>query len=75
MTPTEFRSKWLGLIYEVAETGRELVVAKRGRPLARLVPYQRKPRSLLGMDRGRMTVLGDITVPIAVDWELEADLD
>ena len=75
MTATEFRAKCLGLIDEVAETGREIVITKRGRPVARLVPYRRKPRSLFGMDRGRMKILGDITAPIDVEWDAESNPD
>ena len=75
MTATEFRAKCLGLIDEVAESGREIVITKRGRPVARLVPYRRKPRSLFGMGRGRMKILGDITAPIDVERETQANLD
>ena len=75
MTTTEFRAKCLGLMDEVAETGREIVITKRGRPVARLVPYRRKPRSLFGMARGRLEILGDITAPIDVEWDAEANPD
>ena len=75
MTATEFRAKCFGLIDEVAATGREIVITKRGRPVARLAPYRRKPRSLFGMDRGRMKILGDITAPIDVDWDAESNPD
>ena len=64
MTETEFRAKCLGLIDEVAEMGRELMITKRGKPVARLVPYRRKLRSLFGIHRGRLKILGDITAPI-----------
>ena len=64
-----------GLMDEVAETGREILITKRGQPVARLVPYRRKPRSLFGMDRGRMKILGDITAPIDVEWDAEVDPD
>ena len=75
MTATEFRAKCLGLIDEVAETGREIVITKRGKPVARLVPYRRRPRSLFGMDRGRMKILGDIIAPIDVEWDAESNPD
>jgi prevent-host-death family protein len=38
MTATEFRAKCLGLIDWVARTGGTIVITKRGRPVARLVP-------------------------------------
>ena len=75
MTATEFRAKCLGLIDEVAETGREIVITKRGRPVARLVPYRRKPRSLFGMDRRRMEILGNITAAINVEREVETGVE
>ncbi|MYB77777.1 MAG: type II toxin-antitoxin system Phd/YefM family antitoxin [Chloroflexi bacterium] len=38
MSATEFRARCYRLMDEVAETGREVVITKRGRPVARLVP-------------------------------------
>ena len=75
MTATEFRAKCLGLMDEVAETGREIVITRRGKPVARLVPYWRRPRSLFGMDRGRIESLGDIIAPIDVEWDAELNPD
>ena len=40
MTATEFRARCYGLMDEVAETGREIVITKRGKPVARLVPIR-----------------------------------
>lgn len=34
----EFKAKCLALLDEVAETGEEIIVTKRGKPVARLVP-------------------------------------
>jgi prevent-host-death family protein len=75
MSATEFRAKCLGLIDEVAESGREIVITKRGKPVARLVPYRRRPKSLFGMERGRIEILGDITSPIDVEWNAEMNPD
>ena len=49
MTATEFRAKCFGLIDEVAATGPEIVITKRGRAVARLVPV----RASLGAWFGR----------------------
>jgi prevent-host-death family protein len=43
----EFKAKCLALLDEVAETKEELVVTKRGKPVAKLVPAD-GPRSLIG---------------------------
>ncbi len=66
---SEFKAKCLKLMDEVAETGEEYVVSKNGRPVARLVPYRRKPKSLFGIDKGKIEILGDIVEPLDVEWE------
>ncbi|MBA2429078.1 MAG: type II toxin-antitoxin system Phd/YefM family antitoxin [Thermoleophilaceae bacterium] len=38
-----FKAKCLGLLDEVAETGRPLIVTKRGRPVARVVAVEDPP--------------------------------
>ena len=51
----EFKAQCLALLDEVAETGREIIVTKRGKPVAKVVPIE-PPKSL----EGSVTVLGDI---------------
>ncbi len=65
--------KCLGLIDEVAETGWEIVITKRGKPVARLAPYRRRPRSLFGVGRERTEILGDIVSPIPAEWYTDPD--
>lgn len=43
----EFKARCLALLDEVSESGCELVVTKRGRPVARIVPVE-KPEPLQG---------------------------
>ncbi len=68
----EFKAKCLKLMDEVNATGEELVITKRGKPVARLVPAKAERRSLLGCTKGSIKILGDIIEP-AVDpgWEEE----
>lgn len=68
---SEFRAKCLKLMDEVAESGEEIVVTKNGRPVSRLVPYRERPKSLFGIDRGKIEIRGDIVAPIDVDWDAE----
>ena len=69
---SEFKAKCLKLMDEVAESGEEIVITKNGRPVSRLTPYRKKPKTLFGIDRGRIEVLGDIGEPVDVTWEAEA---
>ena len=73
MTATESRATCRGLTDEVAAARRMVVITKRGRPVATLVLFRQKPPSLLGMDRGRMEILGDIIVPSDVEWDMEVN--
>ncbi len=60
-----FKSECLALLDRVAETGESLVVTKRGRPVARIMPIEQPGvRSL----RGSVEVLGDLLAPIDADW-------
>ncbi|MDE0161446.1 MAG: type II toxin-antitoxin system prevent-host-death family antitoxin [Acidimicrobiaceae bacterium] len=69
---SEFKARCLQLMDEVAETGREIVITKHGRPVSRLVPHVERPKSLFGIDRGKIEILGDIIEPIDVEWDAVA---
>lgn len=70
---SEFKARCLSLMNEIAESGAEYVITKNGRPVSRLVPYRRKPKSLFGIDRGQLEILGDIDEPLDVEWEAQTD--
>ena len=61
---SEFKAKCLQLMDEVAETGQEIIITKRGNPVAKLTPYQQPRKAPWGADKGRMRILGDIISPI-----------
>jgi len=57
----EFKAKCLKLLDEVATTHEPLVITKRGKPVAKLVPFEAEPRtSLFGYMKGTAQILGDI---------------
>ena len=72
---SEFKAKCLQLMDEVAASGEEIVITKHGRPVSRLTPYLQRPKSLFGIDRGRIEILGDIVAPLDEEWEAESDPD
>ena len=70
MKASEFKAKCLKLMDRVRETGREIIITKRGKPVARLVPLEYRPdRPLFGCMKGRVEVLGDIVSPPGATWE------
>jgi prevent-host-death family protein len=66
---SEFKSKCLALMDEVAETNESIVITKNGRPVSRLVPYREKPATLFGLHRREIEIHGDIVSPIESEWE------
>ena len=70
---SEFKAKCLQLMDEVAESGEEIIITKYGRPVSKLTPYRKKPKSFFGADKGRMKIIGDIISPIDVEWEAETN--
>jgi len=68
----EFKARCLQLMDEVKETGRELVITKRGRPVAKLVPVAESAAlDVFGCMRGTVTVVGDIVAPLEEQWEAD----
>ena len=65
----EFKAKCLKLMDEVAASGEELIITKRGKPIARLVPTAEERSSQVGCMKGSITILGDIIGPIDAGWE------
>ena len=56
----EFKAKCLQIMDEVASEREPVLITKRGRPVARLVPID-PVYSILGCMAGRMEIVGDIT--------------
>jgi prevent-host-death family protein len=67
----EFKAKCLHLLDEVQQSRKEVVITKRGRPVARLVPVEEKVPSVFGRMKGSIEILGDIIAPIDEVWEAD----
>lgn len=62
----KFRAECLALLDEVAASGEEIIVTKRGKPVARLLPLE--PPSL----EGSVTFLvsdEELMAPIEAEWD------
>lgn len=67
----EFKAECLRLLDEVAASRRPLVITKRGRPVAKLVPMDDAPE-LFGALQGSVLGAGDIVSPIEeTPWNAE----
>jgi len=66
---SEFKAKCLALLDEVERSRERVVITKRGRPVAELVPHTGKNRNAWGILKGELFIEGDIISPIDVEWE------
>lgn len=66
----EAKTQLSQLLRRVA-AGEEIVITRRGREVARLVPPARRARRRLGFDRGRFAVPDDFDAPLP-DESLDA---
>lgn len=69
MSAAEFKAKCLDVLDRVAELREPVVVTKRGRAVARVVPMVNRPKQLWGAMRGEVEARGDIVGPLDVEWE------
>jgi prevent-host-death family protein len=70
ITATEFKAKCLQLIDTVQSTGEELVISKRGKPVARVIA-EKEARPWLAL-RGKGKFTGDPFAPAVEKDAIEA---
>ena len=60
----EFKAKCLRLVDEVARQRRPIIITKRGKPVAKLVPVETEAIDLFGRMAGSIKICADIISPI-----------
>lgn len=64
----KFKAQCLAILDRVAKDGEPVVVTKRGKPVAKVVPAKTEaPVSLVGS----VTFHGDIVGPVLDEWEID----
>lgn len=61
----------LSALVDEASAGGEIIIAKAGRPLARLVPLGPTPRRTPGRGKGRIRIGADFDAPLPADVLVE----
>ena len=64
----EFKARCLAILDDVERNGEAVLVTKRGRPVARLVPLTRRKGASL---RGSVRHEADLLAPIGGKWNAE----
>jgi prevent-host-death family protein len=68
----EFKAHCLRLMEEVRSTRQPLMITKRGKPVAKLVPVDDGKDDFIGRLKGIIKIVGDIESPVLPpeDWEV-----
>jgi prevent-host-death family protein len=64
ISAASFKAECLRLLDEVARQRRPIVVTKRGKPVAKLVPVEQETMDIFGRMAGTTTICGDIVGPV-----------
>jgi prevent-host-death family protein len=69
VSKSRFKPRALSFFREVEQTGKEIIITDRGKPVLKLVPYTEKPEVWLKSLRGTVKRYTKPTDPLAEDWE------
>jgi prevent-host-death family protein len=64
MAAAQFKARCLAVMDSVNKTREAVVITKRGRPVAKLVPVDDEPKEFLGSLEGIVKIMGDIESPV-----------
>jgi prevent-host-death family protein len=67
----KFKAQCLKIMDRVKKTRKRIVITKRNKPVAQLVPIEEKEISLFGAMKGSIHIIGDIVAPIGEDWDAD----
>ncbi len=68
----QFKAQCLKLMDEVKTRHEEVVITKRGKPVARLVPYEETPVPIHGFMKNTVMIIGDVVSPTGEKWDVES---
>lgn len=59
----KFKARCLAIMDEVQAKRQAVVITKRGKPVAKLVPVEQEKDDIFGFYKGKIKVVGDIVSP------------
>ncbi|MES2273635.1 MAG: type II toxin-antitoxin system Phd/YefM family antitoxin [Chlamydiota bacterium] len=66
---SKFKARCLKLMDKVHRTKRKIIITKRNKPIAQLVPIEEDSGSFFGRMKGTIQITGDIISPIDEVWD------
>ena len=68
LTVSKFKATCLAVVEQVAKSNKRVIITKRGRPIAEVIPYEAETSPVPLKDT--VAFMGDIVSPVAAeDWE------
>jgi prevent-host-death family protein len=66
-----FKARCLAIMDEVAAKREAVIITKRGKPVAKLVPVELEKDDIFGFFKGKVEITGDIVSPAFTpeEWE------
>jgi prevent-host-death family protein len=73
ISAAQFRTNCFKILDEVSHTHKEVIITKRGKPIAKIVSYNKGEYSdpLIGTMIHAGETLADLTIPFEDEWELD----
>jgi prevent-host-death family protein len=73
MAAGEFKAKCLSVMDQVQKTREPVLITKRGKPVAQLVPAPSPADDIFGYMKGRAKTVGDVVGPVIPleEWEYD----
>jgi prevent-host-death family protein len=67
----QFKARCLRIMDEVRATREPVLITKKGRPVAKLVPAESQPEDIFGCLKDEIKIVGDIESPVVPleDWD------
>ena len=69
MRAGEFKARCLKVMDQVGATREPVIITKRGRPVAKLVPVEKRGDGIFGSLEGVVEIVGDIESPVVAPEE------
>lgn len=71
MAAGEFKANCLAVMDEVKNKRQPVIITKRGKPVAKLIPVSAEQDEVFGFMAGRGGILGDVVSPVVPveEWE------
>ena len=64
MSAADFKARCLRVMEDVKKYRTPVVITKKGKPVAKLVPIEEPARGVLGCMAGTVKIVGDIEAPV-----------